>query len=223
MKTIARVKLGGLHDERASRAGAPVDERWDAIAAECADWARQASVAWRDVAVLLPFVELLAPARRAFARLGTWMPRIETTRTLAASLGPPTAADGERGFDAALDTLIAIQLLGRQRWGEEWLRRDRRGFEHAAGRVATTARELARAASSLLPASRPAWWQAARDALDGGVGGPAGREKQLARIAVEWAANAPEASSTDRLFALRPSAWIAIQAGGADRLALALL
>jgi ATP-dependent helicase/nuclease subunit B len=223
MKTIVRVTHGGAHDERVARAGGSGEERWDAIAADCADWARQAQVAWRDAVVLVPFVELLAPARRAFARLGTWMPRIETTRTLAASLGPPSAADGESGFDAALDTLIATQLLGRQRWGEEWLRRDRRGFEHAARRVAMTARELARAGSSLVPTSRPAWWQAARDALDGGVGGPAGLEKQLARIAVEWAANAPEASSTDRLFALRPSAWIAIQAGGADRLALALL
>ncbi|HSC64459.1 MAG TPA: PD-(D/E)XK nuclease family protein [Caldimonas sp.] len=181
------------------------------------------SAAWRDVVVLVPFVELLVPARRAFARLGTWMPRIETTRTLAAALGPPTSGDVDSGFDAALDTLVATQLLGRQRWGEEWMRRDRRGFEHAAARVATTARELARAASSLSPSSRPAWWETARDALDGSVSGPAGLEKQLARIAVEWAANAPEASSTDRLFELRPSAWIAIQAGGVDRLALALL
>ena len=59
--------------------------------------------------------------------------------------------------------------------------------------------------------------------LDGGVGGPGGLEKQLARIAVEWAANAPDASSTDRLFELRASAWIAIQAGGEDPLALSLL
>ena len=105
-------------------------------------------MSWRDAVVLVPFVELLAPARRAFARLGTWMPRIETTRTLAASLGPPTAADGESSFDAALDTLVATQLLARERWGAEWMRRDRRGFEHAAERVAATARELARAASS---------------------------------------------------------------------------
>src|SRR6185369_16533801 len=223
MKTIARVTHGGAHDAPVSRADRLGQDRWDAVAADCADWARKASVAWRDAVVLVPFVELLAPARRAFARLGTWMPRIETTRTLAATLGPPTAADGESGFDAALDTVVATQLLGRERWGEEWMRRDRRGFEHAAGRVAATARELARAASSRAPASRAAWWQAARQALDGGVGGPAGLEKQLARIAVEWAANAPEASSTDRLFELRPSAWIAIQAGGADRLALALL
>ncbi|MEO5844667.1 MAG: PD-(D/E)XK nuclease family protein [Caldimonas sp.] len=223
MKTIARVTPGGPGGARVSRTDGLGQERWDCIAVDCADWARQASVAWRDVVVLVPFVELLAPARRAFARLGTWMPRIETTRTLAASLGPPTGADDESGFDAALDTLVATQLLGRQRWGAEWMHRDRRGFEHAAGRVATTARELARAASARMPSSRPAWWQAARDALEGGVGGPAGLEKQLARIAVEWAANAPDVSSTDRLFDLRPLAWIAIQAGGADRLALALI
>src|SRR5580765_2676576 len=140
MKTIARVLSGGSHGAQAPRSDNPGEARWDAIAADCADWARQASVSWRDAVVLVPFLELLAPARRAFARLGTWMPRIETTRTLAASLGPPTAADGESGFDAALDTVVATQLLGRQRWGEEWMRRDRRGFEHAAGRVAMTAR-----------------------------------------------------------------------------------
>jgi len=223
MKTIARVLSGGSLGAHASRSGNPGEARWDSIAADCAGWAREASVSWRDAVVLVPFLELLVPARRAFARLGTWMPRIETTRTLAASLGPPTAADGESSFDAALDTLVATQLLARERWGAEWMRRDRRGFEHAAQRVAATARELARSASAMAASSRPAWWQAARDALDGAVGGPASLEKQLARIAVEWAANAPEASSTDRLFDLRPSAWIAIQAGGADRLAMALL
>jgi len=103
------------------------------------------------------------------------------------------------------------------------MRRDRRGFEHAAERVAATARELARAATSMAPSARPAWWQVARDALDGAGGGPAALEKQLARIAVEWAANAPDVSSSDRLFDLRPAAWIAIQAGGADRLAMTLL
>src|SRR5436190_23784936 len=118
MKTIARVTHRGLQDARVSPTDGPSQARWNAIAADCAEWARQASVSWRDAVVLVPFVELLAPARRAFARLGTWMPRIETTRTLAASLGPSTAADAESGFDAALDTLVATQLLARQRWGE---------------------------------------------------------------------------------------------------------
>ncbi|MEP7140565.1 MAG: PD-(D/E)XK nuclease family protein, partial [Caldimonas sp.] len=210
---------GHSHD---TLAGITCDERWDAIAVASADWARGVSVSWRDAVVIVPFVELLAPARRAFARLGAWMPRIETTRTLAASLGPPTTADAEGSFDAALEGLVATQLLARERWGAEWMRRDRRGFEHAAQRVAASARDLARTASTLPPAARAVWWQSARDALDGAAGGPAALDKLLARIAVEWGANAAD-SSTDRLFRLRPSAWIAVQAGGADPLAMALL
>ena len=219
MTTIARVTPASPHD-----AGVVVtcEERWDAIAVASADWARGAGVSWRDAVVIVPFVELLAPARRAFARLGIWMPRIETTRTLAASLGPPTSSDAQGSFDAALDGLVATQLLARERWGAEWMRRDRRGFEHAAQRVAATARDLARAASTLAPTARADWWQSARDALDAVGGAAAGLDKMLARVAVEWAASAPEAA-TDRLFRLRPSAWIAVQAGGADPLAMALL
>ena len=57
---------------------------------------------------MLPFVQLLAPARRAFAGRGAWLPRIETTRTLAASLGPPPArGSGELGWGIAHDTLLA--------------------------------------------------------------------------------------------------------------------
>src|SRR3954452_21949391 len=115
MKTIVRVTHGGLQEARVSPTDGPAEARWNAIAADCADWARQASVAWRDAVVLVPFLELLAPDRRAVARLGTWMPRIQTTRTLAASLAPPTAADGESSLGAALDTLVAAQLLARER------------------------------------------------------------------------------------------------------------
>ncbi len=219
MTTIARVKPGGADD---APAGVPVDRRWDAIAAASADWARGASVSWRDAVVIVPFVELLAPARRAFARLGTWMPRIETTRTLAASLGPPSSADAQGSFDAALEGLVATQLLARERWGAEWLRRDRRGFEHGAQRVATTAHDLARAATTMPPAARAAWWQSVRDALDAVPGGPAGLDKMLARVAVEWGSQTAD-ESTDRLFRLRPSGWIAVQAGGADPLTMALL
>ena len=52
---------------------------------------------------------------------------------------------------------------------------------------------------------------------------PAGRlERLLARVALEWAAAAPE-PVTDALYALRPSAWIAVRAGAADRLTDAVL
>src|SRR6478736_4144018 len=76
MKTIARVRPGGSSDPHITRSVASAETRWQDIAAACADWARQASVSWRNAVVLVPFVELLAPARRAFARLGTWMPRV---------------------------------------------------------------------------------------------------------------------------------------------------
>ena len=51
---------------------------------------------------------------------------------------------------------------------------------------------------------------------------PAAGERALARISLEWAALAPP-PDTDRLFALRPAAWVSVQAGGSDKLVTALL
>ena len=42
MKTIARVLSGGSLGACASPSDSPGEARWDTIAAECADWARQA-------------------------------------------------------------------------------------------------------------------------------------------------------------------------------------
>lgn len=190
---------------------------WDEIAARTRTWCAAASVALRDAIVLLPFVELLAPARRAFAAHGAWMPRIETTRTLSQSLGPPARRPFERGFDSALDSLLAMQLLAQRPWGADWSRRDRRGFERAAARVAATAHELAQAAHAVPPVAREAWWTLAREGC-AARGGPGSRERMLAQIAIEWAALAP-APDTDRLFELKPSGWIVVEAGGGDRLA----
>ena len=154
MKTIARVRSGGspgalLRDPtaRAKRVGtrSPPMRRLGATGVGV--------VARRRRPRAVPRAPRAGPARlRAPRHAGCRA--IETTRTLAASLGPPTAADGESSFDAALDTLVATQLLARERWGAEWMRRDRRGFEHAAERVAATARELARAASSMAAVRR---------------------------------------------------------------------
>ena len=218
MKTIARVRL----DEGTLGGPSAVDAEavWRRVAAQAETWCAAGSVAWRDAVVLVPFLELLAPARRAFGAVGGWMPRVETTRTLARSLGPPSEPTSERGFDSALDTLLAMQLLGRQKWGAEWSRRDPRGFERGAARVARTAHQLAQAAHALPPATRAAWWQRAREAL-GDRSGPGVRERMLAQVAVEWGVLAP-APDTDRLFDLQPSAWIIIDAGGSDGLAHAL-
>ena len=77
--------------------------------------------------------------------------------------------------------------------------------------------------SSLLKAARSAadHWARARALLAGGAG-PGATERLLARVALEWAAAAPR-PATDALFALRPSAWVAVEAGGADALTRSLL
>ncbi|MFT3665400.1 PD-(D/E)XK nuclease family protein [Piscinibacter sp.] len=198
------------------------ESAWEAFAARVAAWAEGEGIALRDALVLLPFGELLAPARAAFARRGGWPARIETPRTLAASLGPaPPAAPQQPSFDAAADRLVAARLLRAQAIGQALARSDPRRFDHAVDALVETAHAFARAAHQCAPRQREAWWAQARERL-APTTGPGTQQRWLARIALEWAALANEAD-TDRLFALRPSAWIVLRAGGPDRLAQALL
>ena len=212
MATIARVAL-----ENAADAAGP----WAAVTAHVTDWACAETIELRDAVVLVPFAQLLPLARAAFAQAGGWSPRIETTQTLAAGLGP--AAPPERGqitFDVAIDALAAAQLLRSQPWGAAWAGRDARGFEQAAAQIVASAHEMARAAGAVPPAERPAHWASARDLLTP-LAGPGASARLLARVALEWASLAP-APITDRLFALKTSAWIVLQAGGPDALSTRL-
>ena len=213
MPTIARVAL-----ESSENAPDP----WPALAWQVSKWAGSRSVALRDAVVLLPFAQLLPLARNAFAQAGGWSPRIETTRTLAASLGPEAPAErGQITHDAAVDALTAAQLLRSQAWGAAWASRDARGFEQAVDQVVAASHEIARAAAAVPPAERPAHWDRARELL-APVAGPGATARLLARVALEWASLAA-APATDRLFALQPSAWIVVQAGGPDALCVRLL
>ena len=176
----------------------------------------------RDAVVLLPFAQLLPLARNAFAKAGGWSPRIETTRTLAASLGPEAPPErGQITHDAAVDTLSAAQLLRSQAWGAAWASRDARGFEQAVDQVVAAGQEIARAAAAVPPGERPAHWDRARELLVP-LAGPGATARLLARVALEWASLAP-APATDRLYLMQPSAWIVVQAGGADPLCMRLL
>ncbi len=195
---------------------------WDAVAGQVFAWAEAERLELRDAVLLLPFGALLAPARAAFARRGGWPPRIETARTLAESLGPPPAASGLRpSFDVAADRLVAARLLRAQAVGQALARSDARRFDRAVGAVVQTAHAFVRAAQDVAPALRDAWWSRARNCL-APIAGPGTQQRWLARIALEWAAASGEAI-TDRLFDLQPSAWIALQAGGADGLVQSLL
>src|SRR6516165_2681064 len=186
MATIARFPLAG-----------PGSSPWDAVAKQVSSWLADERRAMRDAVVILPFVQLLAPARRAFAASGAWLPRIETTRTLAASLGPPAPRGaGELGWGIAHDTLLATQRLAAQPWAAEWSRRDPRGFAAAATRVVTTAHALMAAAAAVAPDERGAWWRRAGE-LVRVHGATAAKETLLAQAALDWAERSAIAA-TDR-------------------------
>jgi len=196
---------------------------WPDVVSRSVAWADEQGVALRDAVVLLPFAQHLPLARREWARRGGWMPRIETTQTLSRSLGPgEPAGAGQISFDAAVDRLTARRLMLRtQGWAAAWSRRDPRGFDRAVADVVQSAHKLARAAAAVPPTERAAYWSSGR-ALLAAQGGPGATERALARVAFEWAA-ASAAPSSDALFDLRPSAWMALQCGGPDALTLGLL
>lgn len=207
--------------ERIELAVAPT-RLWPMVAHEVSGWARSRGVALRDLVVLLPFAQLLGPARKAWAGLPGWMPRVETTGTLCASLAPGRSGPaGQLCLDAALDALVARRLLAGQAWMKTWAHRDPGALTAAAAQLAQTAQVLAKAAFAMPPTDRPAYWQRARAAFEPrpGIGGI---EALLARVAIEWAALA-EPPPTDALFALRPGAWVLVQAGRPDPLATRLV
>jgi ATP-dependent helicase/nuclease subunit B len=194
---------------------------WPSAAATIVRSAGWLGVSLRDCVVLVPFAQLLPLAQRAFAERGGWMPRIETTHTLAASLGPQGhAGPGELSFDLGVDALNAEALLRRQPWGRAWARRHPQAFRRAAVHLAQAAQAFARAAHGMAPQARKAWLARGRDLL-APADGLGARERALARIGLEWAALA-EAPATDRLFGLQPAAWFGVSAGGKDPLLLNL-
>jgi ATP-dependent helicase/nuclease subunit B len=193
------------------------DLPWDRIAARVRAWAQAEGLAIRDVIVLLPFAQLLAPARDAFASAGVWMPRIETTRTLRASLGPPpVGAPGALRFEGGADELAAMQRLAGSRaaWAAP------RDAAPMAAELVVLAQGLARAMAAWPPSMREAE-TARRRSLLGTRSGPGADEQALARLALDWAAESLFAHDT-LLWSVRPAGWVVVQAGGADPLAQAL-
>jgi len=197
-------------------------ELWRSVAQATRGWLAERRLPVADAVLLLPFAELLAPARRALAQSGGWLPRVHTPRTLAAALGPPARlAAGELSGDATIDRATARDLLRGQAWAAAWLQRDPRAFDAALQRLVCTAHALRSAAVSRPPHERAAWWQLARQQVAAG-GGVGATHRLLLRVAIEWCALG-DSSDTDRLFEHHPSAWVALTLGGEDALALNVL
>jgi ATP-dependent helicase/nuclease subunit B len=193
---------------------------WLSCARHVQQWAEAQRVELRDAIWLLPYSALLPVARRALADLGGWQPRVETLATLRAQLGPRGGHAGP-GPDAVLNRLQASQWLRGESGDAGWARGDPRAFRQGVDAVVRCAQALQAAAACRPPAERDAWWDAARGLVSAGQG-PGGVERQLARIALEWAASSDH-FDLDDLRALRPSAWVLLRAGGAEPLADALL
>jgi len=199
------------------------EEFWWRLAQQGSIWLADQGLAPRDAVLLVPFAQHLAPARRAWTRLGTWQPRIETTHSLAAALGPNYLARPQQlTFDAAIDGHAAAALLRSQSWAQALKRSDSRAYRLALARLVEAAHALARASGACSPSRREAFWSSAREALVEQPG-PGGLERALAMVALEWAAADAQTPPTDALFDLQPSAWIHLQAGGPDALSQALL
>ena len=195
---------------------------WDAAVQRMAAWMQAHGVQSRDALVLLPFAQHLASARRAWRGTGLWQPRMETSHSLAAALGPSPLSQGlQISFDAAIDVLNARQLLAGQSWAEDLRRQDPRAWKLGLQHLVEAAQAFARHAQALGPQGRQAFWPRARLALQ--QAGPADLEQALALVALEWAASDSRVPSTDALFSLRPSAWVLLRAGGVDPMCDALL
>ncbi|WP_162245866.1 MULTISPECIES: PD-(D/E)XK nuclease family protein [unclassified Roseateles] len=204
--------------------GEDIDGFWRRVAAVSADWLAGQGAAARDAVLLLPFAQQIAPARRAWLAQGGWQPRITTSRSLASTLAPTAlAAPDQLSGDAAIDVFTADRLLADQSWVQPLKRSSARDYRVALARLVDTAQALARAAAQVPPTERPAFLSAAQQRLAALDAGPGLLERALAQVALAWVASDDRQPATDTLFALRPSAWIWLRAGGPDPLAQALL
>ena len=134
--------------------------------------------------VLLPYVQLIEPARRAWAELhpSGFAPRFETTRNWASSLAPWSPAPSDPCGDMARDSLVAQSLVERLVPG----RSDAALKAELVARLVETAWQLAPLAAAVPPAQRAVWSEARRTALSLGPHW----ETALASLALAWVGSA---------------------------------
>ncbi len=202
---------------------------WAALAGAVADFIAQHRLDARRVLVLLPSAPLLPLARAAWAVQASngkvaWPPAFETTDTLNERLAAPASASaGALCFDTALDRLQADRLLRQAH--PAWPRDDRRGFELATARLASSAQALARARLAVDPLAQPAWIDTARQRCAAQPGAPDQLERSLAAVALEWslsAASDAEAALWRFVASTDCAALVLLRVGGVEPLAAAL-
>lgn len=159
-------------------------ERWlDEVRAQAAQ--RGAHLA-RTV-VLLPYANLLAPARQAWAaRFEGYAPRFETTRSWARDVGVFAPGPQDLCLDHAHDVLTAQALLEQAGLGAQ--------APQLATRLLEVARQLAAVAAAQPAAHRTGWLAQVSAVLPAVQDGPLRLEGVLTRVAAAWAAASSYAS-----------------------------
>ena len=169
------------------------DACWRTVFDSVRAHAQQCDVHLAGAVVLVPYAQLMAEARRQWARLHPqgFMPQFETTRNWARRLGAPLPEGSEFAGDVARDAVTARALLERAGLAAH--------REALADPLLEMAAQLAAAAAAAGPHGRAAWADAARALLAaGGDGGALRLEAAAARIALEWVLASRHA--TDVLF-----------------------
>ena len=144
--------------------------------------------------VLLPYAQLLGPARALWAQAAPdgFAPRFETTGTWAAALGTFSPSGHDLRFDAGLDGLSARALLRQAGLAGQ--------SEQLAPVLLETAMALAGLAVARPPAARQAWAETARAALAQGLDSQRlAWELHTTQVALAWVGSCGYAS--DILFA----------------------
>jgi ATP-dependent helicase/nuclease subunit B len=134
--------------------------------------------------VLLPYIQLVEPARRAWAARhpSGFAPRLETTRNWASSLAAWSPAPSDPCGDMARDSLVAQALVDRLAMG----RSDPSLRAELVARLVDVSRQLAPLAAAVPPAQRAVWAEEKRLAL---APGPHW-ESALASLALAWVGSA---------------------------------
>ena len=169
----------------------------------------QRSVHPARLVVLLPYVQLIPIARRAWMRLASslgvgacFMPRFETSMNWTRSLKGFAPSGDDLHMDAARDLLTAASLL--QRSGMD------AGHAALAATLMESAWSSARWSAALPPEQRSAWGAERAMALAGSDHGPALElETRLGQTALAWAANS--AYRSDCLFSAQVDLLVLVQ------------
>ena len=197
------------------------DGLWDALIRRLMREVAQRRVDPAAVVLLVPYVQLIDRARRAWERWAhglespvLFAPAFETTATWASRTAPflPTADDLR--LDMALDLPRAQDLLVRAGLGNFRMT--------LAPRLVEAAWSLARVAAAQTPSDRSLWGERMVQGLLDGMDLPMlSQEAACARLALAW--TAASAYPTDCLFEARPSLLVVVQGFQVDPLAQALV